>query len=541
MTKPLHVMIVDDEKVVIDEIVSLIDWAAFGIESVHTALGKEQALDIMEHQLINIIISDIEMPRGSGLELLAWVKKNRPNIETIFVTCHADFRYAQQAIQMGSLEFLLKPVNRDELVDALKKAIEKIEKTDNLTHNSRYGQFWAKHQPLLLEHFWIDLLNHDIIPLRQEIARAASERNIPFNIEMEVLPVLISIDHTNDEPALQDDKLLEFSVKNIAEEVITLDGNQGQIIRLRQGLLLGILSLDDPQVIDLTGLTSACQTLTDACRKYLNCLVKCYLGRRVNVQDLSGLVEHLIQHRNNHVRDDQSVIELVESDFAVKPYFLPETDTLLLLLRTGNRSKISENLINCLEELSASQAKSRDLLVDFQQRFQQAIFKFVQEKKMTLPYASGDSRAVELYANSVNSINNLKKWMFYVLDQVFDSIHFNSENQTVTRKVMQYIDQNIDTELNCIDIADYAFISHDYLTKLFKKETGLSLSQYIIKVRIEKSRKLLETTNLSIREIASSIGCDNVSYFSKFFRKHLKISPVEYRASHSTQTRSGKE
>ena len=97
-------LIVDDEKIAVDGLKTIIDWDRAGISSIYTAFSRDQAEEIFEAHDIDILISDIEMPQGSGLELLEWVKNNYPETEAFFLTCHADFIYAKQAIQLGSID-----------------------------------------------------------------------------------------------------------------------------------------------------------------------------------------------------------------------------------------------------------------------------------------------------------------------------------------------------------------------------------------------------------------------------------------------------
>jgi two-component system response regulator YesN len=129
----------------------------------------------------------------------------------------------------------------------------------------------------------------------------------------------------------------------------------------------------------------------------------------------------------------------------------------------------------------------------------------------------------------------MKEWIIYVVNKVIDYIYMVEESQSIAEKVKAYIDRHIDTELNRNEIANYVYLSPDYLTKVFKKETGIPLSQYIIQERIKKAKYLLSATKIPIRDVAMSVGCENISYFSKLFKKYEDISPYEFRQANSEQ------
>ena len=105
-----------------------IHWEALGIEQVYTASSLIQAQAIIQSHPIALMISDIEMPQGSGLDLLAWVRSEKYDIQTIFLTNYADFNYAQKAIELQSFEYYLKPIDPDRLEFIIQKALNKIKR-----------------------------------------------------------------------------------------------------------------------------------------------------------------------------------------------------------------------------------------------------------------------------------------------------------------------------------------------------------------------------------------------------------------------------
>jgi len=117
------VMIVDDEPIAIEAITSGVNWADIQVSDVLSAYNAYDAKVILEKEDVDVFLCDIEMPGASGLELIEWVNKVRPNTVCIFLTCHSEFSYAKQAVALGVFDYLLKPIEYEELTDILKKAI----------------------------------------------------------------------------------------------------------------------------------------------------------------------------------------------------------------------------------------------------------------------------------------------------------------------------------------------------------------------------------------------------------------------------------
>lgn len=121
------VLIVDDEELAIQGLEAGIDWDGLNINRLHKAHSKDEAVRLLEGESVDIVITDIEMPNGGGLELIKWIKENRPDIRCVFYTGHAEFSYALEALRLGVDDYLLKPMPYDELEAILRRIAEKLE------------------------------------------------------------------------------------------------------------------------------------------------------------------------------------------------------------------------------------------------------------------------------------------------------------------------------------------------------------------------------------------------------------------------------
>uniref|UniRef100_UPI004029A9C0 response regulator n=1 Tax=Roseburia inulinivorans TaxID=360807 RepID=UPI004029A9C0 len=117
----MKLLLVDDERYVIESIKKNICWERTGITEIYTAFTMKQAQEIITAVKMDIIISDIVMPAATGFDLVQWVREQNFRIQVIFLTSYAEFDYARRAIQLESVEYLLKPIDFEKLEEALKK------------------------------------------------------------------------------------------------------------------------------------------------------------------------------------------------------------------------------------------------------------------------------------------------------------------------------------------------------------------------------------------------------------------------------------
>lgn len=123
----VNVLLIDDEKLAVEAMNCMVPWEEFGIHDIYKAYSMRQGQQICQGQEIDIIFCDIEMPRGSGLDFVEWLKETGKNPVVIFLTSHAVFSYAQQALKLGVQDYLLKPIDKEEMKKALTKALKTAE------------------------------------------------------------------------------------------------------------------------------------------------------------------------------------------------------------------------------------------------------------------------------------------------------------------------------------------------------------------------------------------------------------------------------
>ena len=154
----MNLLIVDDEYLVVEEVVTVTDWGMLGITEIYSATNAVSAVRILNEKKIDIMICDIEMPQTDGLELSKKAKENFPDLEIVMLTSHAEFIYVRTALRYGCYDYLLKPVMEDDIIKVMKNLVTKIERERHQAQLQEEGIVWNQLKPVWKEKYWEEML-----------------------------------------------------------------------------------------------------------------------------------------------------------------------------------------------------------------------------------------------------------------------------------------------------------------------------------------------------------------------------------------------
>lgn len=533
-----HILLVDDEIHSVRGLEAGVEWKRLQISCVYTANSMKQAQEIFRAQRVDIMVCDIEMPQGSGLELLQWVRQNYPRTVSIFLTCHSDFHFAREAIRLGSFEYLLKPVDYRELESVIQKGLSKLQKDNELyAYEEAYKharRLWDTHQPLVTEKFWQDLFRKVISSSTDGLLEHVEALGLPYHSGMHFLTVYIVVQRWHQPLSQRDERIMEYALRNAAEEYISRNNDKATVVALKDRSLLLIVPLDD--CFHSSEVKNCCNEYIANCHQYFRCDLSCYIGKPSDLGRLPETVG-LLQHMDENNIALTNVALFLEA----KPqYQVPIEPALMnewgVLLKQGSKERLLEEISRYLNEWRNEPARfdARTLHL-FYQDFLQMIFSVLQTKGIQANQVFADRLFATQLENSLRSLTELEEQIRYMIDITHSSIHAADENLSIVEKVQRYIGMSLgEHKLTREEIANYIYLNPDYLTRVFKKETGLSISDYLMQQRIECAKKLLRTSDLSVSEIALASGYSNLSYFSTTFKKMVGTNPGEYRKQQST-------
>lgn len=207
----MNVLIIDDQPDVVEGMLSGINWTELQIKNVYHAYDILRAKEIILKNIINIMLCDIEMPLGSGLDLYEWVAEFYPDIKCIFLTSHEDFSYAQKALRLGSFDYLIQPAPYTAIETAIKKASIQIKKEQKQKQYSIYGTYISEREMDLLDMLLKDYLNSSQ-PLSDNLLNYMNTISVRLTPDAPCLLFLLDLVKQNPAKPELDQSLLRYIV-----------------------------------------------------------------------------------------------------------------------------------------------------------------------------------------------------------------------------------------------------------------------------------------------------------------------------------------
>lgn len=531
----VHILIVDDEVHAVRGLQAGVDWSKLHVSELHTAHSMKQAQDIYAEHQVDLMICDIEMPQGSGMELLGWVREHYPQTETVFLTCHSDFNYAKKAIQLDSFDYLLKPVDYAELEGVLGKAIAKIRKAQEQQNVEetfkRYYRLWETYRPHMKERFWHSLIQQTIPSLPDKIKEQLETHQLQGIEQTRFIPVLIRIDRWYKQLSSRDEQIVAYALRKAAEEQIGRDDPNAAVIPLKAGMLLAVV----PHALEAGAdkLKEGCGEYIRSCNRYFYCDVCCYAGEPAPIAGLTAMVGELVKLDEDNVTAINETIPLRRRPGTeeVRKIELPPAAEWAEWMKQGAKERLMQEVSHYFQSLrEAKECVRAPFLHTFYQGFLQWLFFVLQTKGLQANQVFAANLLTEKPEAALRSVTALEEWVSYIIEVAMNHIHSIESNMSIVDKVKQYVSAHIsEPGLSREDIAGHVFLNPDYLTRVFKKETGMSISDYMQQQRIEYAKELLAHTDASISDVGLSAGYSNLSYFSTIFKKFVHMNPGEYR------------
>ena len=492
----MNLLIVDDEYYSAEGTKKKIAQKGPVFDEIFCAYNMTQALEYFAGHSVAVMILDIEMPGGSGLELLDHIRQQGLDTICIFLTAYAKFEYISKAMRLTSIDYLLKPVGEEELLGAVTKAVNQYRQQKNARLDTQQANYWKESELYLWELFWLDLSEGAISSRKEGIASELNLRNLnPAAAELSYLILLIQCNGMEKLPVEKD--LYEFLLKNIAREYFY---NREEIpVAVRQNRQFYFLPLPEAGHSREALLSRCTQALTDFVPRFPNTFNFYIAASGCRISEFQETLKELQDAAMKNVSLENHVFDLAENaktDTAGAEVAFSSKRWSDLLLYYG----FLQTLFRCME------TANEDALPLFQKRIAQF--------------------SVE---QACSSIQNLRDWVDAVL-KLYEEYGLNASGRdAAVISVKNYIHTHLDQELTRESLAAMVYLTPDYLSHLFKRETGFSLTNYIIYERIEEAKRMLAGTDRSISEIATRCGFQNISYFSRQFRRFTGVTPREFR------------
>ncbi len=496
---------------------------------IHCSYSMKQALEYLEENEAAVIISDIEMPGGSGLSLLEEMRRRQKNTVCIFLTAFSNFDYVTTAMRLASIDYLLKPVDTEQLMTAVNRAVEIYRKQDADRQNQEKAGYWQDSRHYLYEQFWEELAEGSIAGEEKDIRAALHTRNLEEDLAQETFLPLIIQCMMRDEQKVEKN-LYHFTVKNIAREYFYEKQMLPAVVQYRKKGFLYFLPI--PASAGRDAILQKCRdSFQDFAVHFENSFNYFLAKEPCRMDQFYSIFQYMLGFVQQNVTLENHVFDLQETfqvNYDTQEIHLPTAQYREYLLQNKTQ-ELSQELPLFLQKMKMDGKGTDASLKSFYYSFLQLCFSVMGEKN---PEALSlfRTQVVNTSPESVcTSFHALQNWALQTVEQYKSCMAAAANEENAVASVKRYIKEHLSENMSRELLADTVYFTSDYLSHLFKKETGYSLTNYIIHERIEKAKVLLAQNKLSIREVAAACGFDNVSYFSRQFRSMTGMTPREYR------------
>lgn len=521
------VLIVDDDIATVDVIRDSIDWASLGINNVLTAYNAAGAQKIISQQKIDIVISDIEMPQASGLDLLKWIREQKIECEFLFLTCHESFSYATDAIQYEASAYLVKPFDMEIMKLTLQKIINKLDEKQALKKNSEYEKWMEKNIRFMKLDFWKQLLEGSF-QNESQIENELSVRHLEYETGKLYSIIYIKIINVEEDIEKYQKSVFDFLMENLISEIISDKSEDNSIVRFNSDNSISYFVICSNADKEL--LKEKCIKLIEASKKRLSSIITCCISNPCKITEIylcrkkmEKLLYYNVGTGNQVVFEDEIKIP-DKNDIQIL-----DINKLAAYVSEKDKNAILYYLKQTFNELSLNNRMHIYSLYLMKQEITQVVFADLMQKGIHASKLFHDDHHFQLSNRALESTVDMIRWVNYLLEKTFEYEKEVKKSASLIDKINQYVHEHYSEDIGRNQIAAEFYLTPEYLAKLYKKRTGVSLKNYINEYRIEKAKELLRTSDKSISDIAEAVGFDNFSYFSTLFKKITGLAPKDYK------------
>ena len=519
----IKVMIVDDRPIFREYLRKNIDWEKYGLNVCNEARNGLEALEKVKESPPDILLTDINMPLMDGLELSEKLLEEYPDMGVVLITAHSEFEYARKALTIGVCDYIVKPFEKEELILTLLKVKDNINKA-----YEEEAQRENKERKLL-ELFLQQLIYRENIRKDEEIKEGLSKLGIAFDLGNFALCV---IEINKSEELKGDNHVWKNTIINLTQQrfesksdIFVFSDYEGRII---------ILSKTDEGVREVFS-EDELGKLMKLINKHLEFDITIGIGRVHS--GLEGIrksyMEGISSIRYSFEVGTNKIIHYNRISNRSKKYvfYSAETNELILkYLMNGDLRAIKDIL-----SLSYGKLKRENVAYEFTDMIYKGLlsllFSYIYQSRREINDVLGDRDYVLEKTREKNLDNQFEILVeFYKRTIEFYKKFENTRSYKLTEGAKKYIKENYSRKnLIVKDVSKSQYINETYLRCIFKKETAMTVNEYITKIRLDKVKEMLRNTEYKLSHIAEMVGYNDASYLSKIFKKNIGISPSKYR------------
>ena len=498
-----RMLVVDDEKTERECVRFLIEQSGLPLEVSEAGDGREALRRLKETDGADILFTDVQMPLMDGLELIREAEKLFPDMKILIFSSYADFEYARTALTLGVVNYILKPL----IPEKLKKSLEGL--IGQLDEEAASRKLKDRQQSFMLQYALQLSISGNFAGPRVEPAVLK---------QLEQFRCMVLVDFNGD--FLENNSFVFYESLRCAMRLDMESLN----LSPDQALLLLRTPVENPKEWGMRLLSHIQETFQISC--WL--AISKPLSGQASLKDACAAVEQQMERRfwepQVHVFTGQDMEDAQDG----AENGTDENRQLQQIKRAlGNRdgAALQEALDSLFVKYRSRQNQSQIYVKFIFSNLLTTLYPFLNEmdgEKKTL-----DAMISDLYLQP--DISEIVRMVQELASRIIGGFSSGPSIRREILEVIDYIGANYGKELSVERLASIVFLTPDYLSRLFKKSMGKSISQYIRQFRMEKARELLTGTNRKVIDIGEAVGYPNYSYFCQSFREYFGTSPERYR------------
>ncbi len=520
----MSLLIVDDEVVIADGLSEMLQDAFSDALVVYHCYCAADAMALLENERVDILLTDINMPETSGLDLHSWAAQRWPFIKVIYLTGYSDFQYARQALHQQAFDFVLKSDGDERITATVRHAMDALgEDARQFLRNPLFAQA----RPLYTRQLMERLLYHP--KLRMDLlTRSLETWKIPLSVEQPVHFALCIFRRSDAPLHIIMDAMLALSGQKL--HLMVADMNKREIAVLAQGM--NHKSAND----EFNRCLQTAQRLAEEQGERITAVM---IDRTINWDELALANMRVLKQLNTLCPSPGEMLSVSLSG-GEKPAEAP-------VLRIGQKDilkhlhELNEYLLTGQRDLYLESEESLRALMQNELNTQYAetvfdIMKMIlhacaqsvpEDNQLKMIAYRQNEMSLQDYPNMLAAFADLRELSDLLLDQ--HGKRTDKRQQTVVSEVNDYIQMHLSEDLSLTRLADIMHFHPVYLSRIYKENAGIGLSEHIAELRLDEACRMLRETKTKIQTIAQDTGFASSGYFARFFRKHRGISPQEYR------------
>ncbi|MFV0353265.1 MAG: response regulator [Oscillospiraceae bacterium] len=529
----MKLLIVDDQMDVAQGLKQGVNWGAMGFTEVQVAYNALDARTSLQKKIADVMLCDIEMPMENGLELVAWMREKGMKTRCIFLTAHAKFSYAQEALKLGGFDYITQPASYAEISRAVAKAVEDMHSNYDQDQLEQKGRAFHQQQPAIVANVLRGFLNAQ-----------RNERDVTTLEKLGILPlrgkagylVLLQAIRWLEGAETWEGSLLAVALGNIAKEIFE-PHSELSVISYMMGddyCYAMVLQNTEGEEMPLESVVRQLMFLRSVCEQFLHCHIACYLDGPLLVDDMPECWRSLKEMCADNVSLREGVFQREEKRRVPHSFRVPQIRSWHGLLRDGYTDAVEKEGTELLDTLSEEGRLDAETLRAFYQDFMQMVYHSLEGNEEKIHNLFHTPEDFEVYRNGMKSIENMKRLIHLVM-QGLEAKTGPMDQKSLVAEIVRYINDHLSNELWRDDIAAHVNLSADYMTRIFKKEMGLTIKEYIIQQKMQTAKTLLLTTNLPVSFIAAKVGYCSFSHFSYTYKKEIGNTPQDERKSKESE------